>query len=638
MKRKLWKKIGIGIVGGIIAVVALAAYIPTETKTSTSPNEGKRHVMIRLEDVGLGGDYNTLEGLGKLRAVINYVASEHVPFHVAVIPRRMSLQDDGVWKEKGIDDPNPDEIVSAFIKLLQQAEHQGGVLGMHGYRHQYGETYRSDGEQNSGTGSEFNIKDAPETQEISYAAERMKESLAAFARADLHPAFWESPHYKDTLEQEAVFRSFVGLMYQPDLYAKNARDDLSTYDTINTFGQDSLGSVYIPAPYRYVSDAKSVDEMLEKAATDDGLASFYFHPFLEFKHLEPVVDADGKPEEKDGLPVYQYKEGDTVSFLHKLITGFKKLDYRWMSLYDMVPFTPAHRVMLPSRTKLQNVLLGDVTGRGHADVVVRQMHRILVIPGSYDPPRNRQQEASQVWLRETFASEDQLLLVDVNSDSKQDLVAYNADTGSVRVALADKRQFLPLKTIGTLPAGLSSMRSLQFTDGIGLIAKGEKGLVQVRLSNQQISFTESDFSLPEDTEIFAAKFKDPAVDDILCVSHKEKQVSILYHQGNGGFAAPQAARGVSFGKRDQLLVGDANGDGRSDLIAYTAETGMWRVFQNEGENRFQPLDNELGPWAQGKERLGVVADFDGNRKTDIGSYDEAGHVLDLALSYRGGTP
>ncbi|OCT15830.1 hypothetical protein A8709_09380 [Paenibacillus pectinilyticus] len=638
MKRKLWQQIGIGIVGGVIAAVALAAYIPTNTETNVSPNVDKRHVMIRLEDVGLGGDYNTLEGLGKLRAVMEYVESEHVPFHVAVIPRRMSLQADGVWKEKGIDDPNPDEVVSGFITLLQQAERHGGLLGMHGYRHQYGETYRTDGEQNSGTGSEFNIKGAPETQEISYAAERMKESLAAFARANLHPAFWESPHYQDTREQQGVFRSFVGLMYQPDLYNKSARDDISTYDTINTFGQDSLGSVYIPAPYRYVSDANSVDQMLEKAATDDGLASFYFHPFLEFKHLEPVVGADGNPEQRDGMPVYRYKDGETGSYLHKLITGFKKLDYRWSSLYDIVPFTPAHRVTLPPGTKLPNVLLGDVTGRGHADVVIRQMHRMLVIPGDYATPRNRQQEASQVWLRETFDRDDQLLLIDVNRDGKQDLLAYNAETGNVRVALADKQQFLPVKAIGTLPTGLSSLRALRSTEGLGLIAKGEKGLVQVRQLSQPLAYTESELSLPDDAELFTAQLQDPTEDDIVCVSQKDQQVSVMYHQGNDRFGNPQVIHGLAMGSGDQLLVGDPNGDGLSDLIAYTAASGEWRVFENKGKNRFEPLDNEFGPWAHGIGRQGAVADFDGNGKTDIASYDEAGHVLDLALSFRGGTP
>lgn len=161
----------------------------------------------------------------------------------------------------------------------------------------------------------------------------------------------------------------------------------------------------------------------------------------------------------------------------------------------------------------------------------------------------------------------------------------------------------------------------------------------VNLRNQQLTYTESNSQLPDDAEIFTAQMQDTDDDDdILCVSHKDRRVSIMYHQGQGMFAEPQTAGGVSFGNSDQLLVGDTNGDGRSDLIAYTAETGIWRVFQNEGENHFQPLDNEFGPWAQGKERRGVVADFDGNRKTDISSYNETEHVLDLALSFRSGTP
>lgn len=90
-------------------------------------------------------------------------------------------------------------------------------------------------------------------------------------------------------------------------------------------------------------------------------------------------------------------------------------------------------------------------------------------------PRNRQQEASQVWLRETFTPDESLLLVDVNGDGKQDLLAYNAETGNVRVALADKQQFLPVRAIGALPLGLSSVRTLRSSHGVGLIAKGDKG-------------------------------------------------------------------------------------------------------------------------------------------------------------------
>ncbi|MCD9577569.1 DUF2334 domain-containing protein, partial [Flavobacterium soyae] len=107
-----------------------------------------------------GGDYGSLEGLGKLRAVFDYIASERIPFHVAVIPRRFMLGEDGAWTEMGIDDPDPDEVTAQFARLLRDAQESGGVLGMHGYTHQYGETAREDGGQNSGTGNEFKVKDA----------------------------------------------------------------------------------------------------------------------------------------------------------------------------------------------------------------------------------------------------------------------------------------------------------------------------------------------------------------------------------------------------------------------------------------------------------------------------------------------
>ncbi|RTE05437.1 DUF2334 domain-containing protein [Paenibacillus whitsoniae] len=633
---RLWKQIGIGICGGLIGTIALT-FTPATTEQNTTPNVEKRHVMIRLEDVGLGGDYNSPEGLGKLRAVFEYLASEHVPYHVAVIPRRISMKADGVWKERGIDDPNPDPLVSAFIKVLQDAQRNGGVLGMHGYRHQYGESYRADGEHNSGIGSEFNVQGAPETMETSYAAERMKDALAAFAKAGLQPAFWESPHYQDTRGQEEVFRSFVGLLYQPDMHSKNSLKDLVTYDTVNTYGQKSLGSVYVPAPFKYVSDSLSVDQMLDRARTDDGLASFYFHPFLEFSHLEQVKGTDGAPVVRDGLPAYAYRQEEDPSYLHKLMAGFQERGYRWMSLYDVVPFTPGSRVTLPPKTPIHHVLVGDVTGKGHADVVVREAHRILVIPGNYTPPRNRTQEGSQVWLQEAYAPEEQLVLLDVNADGKQDLLAYNAQTGAVRVALSDGQAFLPPEDMGAMPPGLTSLKALQLSRGKGLIAKGAHGLVQAAVSGKRVEYADVSAALPEDAAVYTGRFDSTDVDDVLCVSGSDRKLSLLAQQRGGGFAPPRALDKVSVDADSQVLVGDADGDGRSDVILYNAATGVWRVLENEGGGSFRPLDNAFGPWAQGAARQGLAADWDGNGKADIASYDEAGHVLDMAMSFRGAT-
>ena len=634
MNRTRWKRIGLGVGAAAAGVVALVISL-TYGGTNVFPNANKQHAMLRLEDVGPGGEYGSLEGLGKLRAVLEYIQSEGIPYHVAVIPRRAALGPDGAWTERGIDDPSPDAVVQGFVRLLQDAQENGGVLGMHGYTHQYGDVWREDGGHVSGTGSEFKVTGAPETYEAEYAAHRIKSSLAAFERAGLQPAFWESPHYKDTREQEKVFRSFIGIVYQPDLFSLRSLKDLNVYETRNTYGQDTLGSVYVPAPFKYVSDGSSVDRMLEKAKDDGGLASLYFHPFKEFPFLAPAIGPDGTHETRDGLPVYRYGENASDSYLRRLANGFRHAGYRWMSLHEVVPYTPAHRVSLPASKAAHDVLLGDVTGDGHADAIVREAHRITVVRGNYAWPRNRTQAAAEVWLKAAFAPEEQLLLFDPNGDGKQDLLAYDGRTGAVRVAWAGERAFQPPAAYGALPAGLASLQPFLFGQegGTGLLAT-QNG--QLRLFRQEgdgwAVAAEADTPLPGDATVFGALLEADAPGGVVFGSAEELYVQRL--QADGGFAKPSRLEGVDGQAGDQLLLGDADGDGRTDAIAYSAASGLWTVYGNEGGGRFRRLANDFGPWARGHGRVGVVADFDGNGKDDIASYDNNDRVLDLALSFR----
>ncbi|MFC0213735.1 DUF2334 domain-containing protein [Paenibacillus chartarius] len=569
MKRRWWIR---AAVGAAVLLLGTGAAICTVTFTGANsfPNVNKRHAMLRLEDIGPGGAYGSLEGLGKLRAVLDFIKAEQIPYHIAVIPRMMSTAPDGSWRERGIDDPNPDFVTASLVRLLQESQRSGGVLGMHGYSHQAGESARPDDGHVSGTGAEFKVKEIPETYEADYAAERIRRSFAAFAGAGLRPAFWESPHYDDTREQERVFRSYIGLLYQPDLFSLRSFKDLTAYDSVNSYEGDSLGSVYIPAPFKYVSDEASVDRKLDQAAKDNGLASLYFHPFLEFSHLEQATSSQGMPLEQDGLPLYRYKPGAEASPLHRLLSGFRQQGYRWMSLHDIVPFTPAHRVTLPPGTKADRLLFGDVTGGGHADVVVREEHRILVIPGTYTGPRNRPQEASEVWLKAVFAPEEELLLYDVNGDGRDDLLANNRSTGEARAALAEDRRFAEPSEYKQLPASLTGLVA-----GAGRVGK----------------------AVP------------PALPP-----------------------SPRPTGSV------QGLEADTNSDGRADWIEYEAAAGVWRIYEQTEDGQFRQLDNDFGPWAQGKERIAFTADFDGNGKSDIASFDENNHVLDIALSFRGHTP
>lgn len=622
---------------GVAIIVVIGLYLSTYTGKNIFPNDDKRHAMLRLEDVGPGGEYNSLDDLGKLRAVLEYIDSEGIPFQITVIPRSMSLGMDGVWKERGIDDPNPDAVVRAFINLLQESEEKGAILGMHGYTHQYGESIQEGDNQNSGTGAEFDVKGVSETKESSYAAERITNSLHAFDKANLHPAFWESPHYQDTREQEKVFRSYIGILYQPDFFSLRSLKDMNTYDTVNTFGKSSLGSIYVPAPYGYVTDEQSVEKILEKAEEDDGLASMYYHPFLEFPFLEVKLGANGEPIIKEGLPVYTYKDTGSKSYLQKLVKGLKKEGYQWMSLHDIVPFTPAHRVTLPVEIAAKQVKLGDVRGKGHDDVVVIEKHRVLVIPGTYSLPRNRPQNASEVWLKRTFTSDEQLALVDLNNDLREDLIVYNEKNGEVQVAWSKGGEFMTPVSLGELPTKLQSIQAFQTDKGNGIIAKGKHQLIIVQYANDELVFQSVEASLPADSEIYMGRFQSSSHEEVLYITNDQK-VSILEYQSNGEFTKPYVVKGISVGSNEQLLVGDSNADGKSDIIIYSARTGIWREYDNEGNLEFHSTANDFGPWAKGKEKIGFIADFDGNGSTDIGSYDETEHVLDMALSFRSQKP
>ncbi|WP_018132231.1 DUF2334 domain-containing protein [Effusibacillus pohliae] len=624
-RRRFWL---IGLIALLLFTGIGAAYV------NAFPDWGKRRAMLRLEDIGPGGSYATPDELGRLRAVFEYLEEQQIPFHVAVIPRWKNLRPDGTWYEKGIDDPNPDETVRQFVRLLQDAQRHGAVLGMHGYTHQYGSGKMPNNNQDTGTGAEFDVKGAPETAASSYAAERIRKSLAAFEKNGLQPGFWESPHYRDTREQEAVFRSFMGVLYQPDFWSPRSLFDLNVYDNENVYGRTSLGSVYVPAPLGYIRGQQGVDKVLGKLPTYRGLASLFYHPFLEYPFLQVVTDASGRPVMRDGLPVYRYKPGET-SYLHRLVEGFKQNGYQWVSLHQVVPFSPAHRVELPPGTRPSDVLLGDVRGIGHADVVVRKGDQIQVIEGVYAWPRNRPQGAARTWLKQAFAADEQLMLADVNGDKRQDLVAYNRTTGHVRVFYSNGNHFGSAVPFGVLPVGIEGLRPLHLhRDGrVDLVGRTENRLILAENQGDRFAAKDTGLQLPSDATLLTGDLNGDGYEDVFYCSPGEKRIRIFPNSGKGELAGPIDLPLPQAGDKLQLLAGDTNGDGKTDLVLYDAAKGMWDVWQGGADFRLTPVPNPFGPWAAGK-KIGLTADFDGNGKQDIAAFDERLHVLDIALSFR----
>ncbi|MFT9846181.1 DUF2334 domain-containing protein [Aneurinibacillus sp. REN35] len=598
-------------------------------------NWEKRHAMLRLEDITPGGIYASRDDIGKLRAVFSYLHTQRVPFAVAVIPRAMYLLPDGTRYEKGIDDAVPDEETQHLIRLLQTAQKKGAVLGMHGYTHQFGAHKRPDGGQDTGIGNEFAVSGAPQTYTADYAAHRMEASLSAFKKAGLTPAFWESPHYHDTWVQEEVFRSYMGILYQPDYRSLHSFWDLHMYETINTYGRHSLGSVYVPAPLRYISEGRTADDIVEKMKTYKGLGSLFYHPFLEFPYLEPVIGVDGKPSIQDGLPLYQYKSG-VYTHLHRIVKGAREQGFTWVSLHDVLPFTPAQQIQLQemSGTIRPRIVMGDIKGTGRTQILTWSSGSITIYADAFDWPRNRPQELPETWHVSRLSTEDHVIAARWNQDERMDILGYTPATGIVQVWYSNGRGVQP-PHITQLPTGAEQ---LQAGDGDGdgqmdlFFSKADAVWWTRRASDQFIEPIKV-CDLPSGARWALGDWNGDRRVDMLVYGIGEHTALLYQNAGATQMRKLPARLSLPIGKETQVLIGDGNADGYDDITIYEPLQGIWRVWESDGDVNMRPLQAYYGPWARGK-RLAWSADFDGNGTADIASFDRLQHVVDVSLSFR----
>jgi hypothetical protein len=284
--------------------------------------------LIRLEDVGPGGYYESAESQMKLLAVADYLYRHGVPFQVAVISRFVN-------PELGIDCTiGPYDSASVrFVQTLHALCARGASLGMHGYTHQFGQSISGEGYEFAYSGCK---KDCPpgDSQESlsemnhfqhSYAYSRFYKALSAFHAAGLRPDWFETPHYTASEVQRKILEACTWLIYEDNPDAPDTRQ-VTFRSSRSILGK----TYYVPTPLGYVGGAtveQDVNRIMSQANRfgQEDLASFFYHPFLEFPYIHM---------RKNGPPHYEER-----SPLKRLTQHMLSIGRRFVSIRDSVSFS-----------------------------------------------------------------------------------------------------------------------------------------------------------------------------------------------------------------------------------------------------------------------------------------------------------
>jgi hypothetical protein len=600
-----------------------------------------KFALIRLEDIGPGGQYDSLEQLGKLRAVIDYMQGAGIPVHLAVIPRWINVDATGNKYDRSLDDPN-DPLCTAFTHVLREAVERGASVGMHGYTHQVGDVKRKDGFQESAIGNEFNVDGLPETDSAAFADSRVREGLRIMRSAGLPPRFWEAPHYHTTAAQDAVFRRYFGLLYQADnVLDRNASEAQYRNERIDGAG---LGNVNVPTPFSYIPYNRDETIILDKLGRSKNIVSFFYHPFLEFQHLTPVLDSNGMAVLRDGIPEYRYptRERDKT-MLQKLALKLKERGYVFYSIHDYVPFTPGTTMTLGAAgTELTQ--LGDVDGDGAADLVRWQSDdTVSVTAAPFRSGRGEPRPEAKKWTSIPFSKGSVVALCDTNGDRKSDLwIVRGSKSGTLERYDSSGSGFTLAKSwsvFGAFGKGVRELFVLPLPSGDAVVA----GLTPDELTLQGVyvhgnkatamrpykfkTNNEKHFTVSRDAAGLARP-EAPAL--VLARRDEATLVALIPDVSALEWKVHKADLDIP-DERGDMTLGDFNGDGREDIVRYDAESLKYSVYLQQ-EDGTHKLLSTFGPWGSVGGKL-VASDLDGNGECDLALFERAAPYVDAALSF-----
>jgi len=247
-----------------------------------------RVALIRLEDITAGGRYLDSDNLEKLRVVADYMFSTGIQFHIAWIPRFIDPPngiDNDISKDYSM--PNAD-----FLFTMEYLLNRNGIIGLHGYTHQYGDEVSADG-------TEFNAERNNDEKSI---RKRVEAAINTAKKLELPAKFFETPHYAATAFQQSIFEQYFDIVYE---------------SFVGIWGERIVKSprnhrtLYIPTPLGYVEEKDGINKMLDRInnLNEATLASLFYHPYIDFEYITL----------KNGIGGYTMSNYSKDSPLHKIV-------------------------------------------------------------------------------------------------------------------------------------------------------------------------------------------------------------------------------------------------------------------------------------------------------------------------------
>ncbi len=273
----------------------------TKLHGANQPSSGK-NALLRFEDVTADQRYSTAESLEKLRVIFDYCHSRNIPMHLCWTPRFIDKKnniDNAPAQTYNIHNAN-------FVYTLDYFTDKNGLIGLHGYTHQFGDELSISGTELSGRNN---------TSEKS-VRQILENAINDAKKLEIPISFFESPHYAATPTQKKIIEQYFDNIYE---YQQSFREKNITKVTV---GNRTVK--YIPTPLNYLNGKEDTNNMINKikALNAETLGSFFFHPSIEFDFITLKKDTDG----------YTFYEYSDYSPLHRIINTFIESGYSFKDI------------------------------------------------------------------------------------------------------------------------------------------------------------------------------------------------------------------------------------------------------------------------------------------------------------------